>query len=152
MSFFRENPPRDDLFPELEKFFSGRSSTAWRVFGAHPARDNSGISGCLFRLWAPKAVSVAVIGDFNNWDEVACPMLPRSNGVWEAFVPGLERYDRYRYAVCGADGNTVQKADPFAFWADLRPDTASRFLAPGSPHPTKAPPGTAQALPQPTPR
>ena len=127
MSFFRENPPRDDLFPELEKFFSGRSSTAWRVFGAHPARDNSGISGCLFRLWAPKAVSVAVIGDFNNWDEAACPMLPRSNGVWEAFVPGLDRYDRYRYAVCGADGNTVQKADPFAFWADLRPDTASRY-------------------------
>ena len=127
MSFFRENPPRDDFFPELEKFFSGRSSTAWRVFGAHPARDNSGISGCLFRLWAPKAVSVAVIGDFNNWDEAACPMLPRSNGVWEAFVPGLDRYDRYRYAVCGADGNTVQKADPFAFWADLRPDTASRY-------------------------
>ena len=114
MSFFRENPPRDDLFSELEAFASGRSSTAWRVFGAHPARDKYGVSGCLFRTWAPNASSISVIGDFNNWDETACPMTALPNGVWEVFVPALARYDRYQFSVCGADGNTYGLRGPKA--------------------------------------
>ena len=127
MSFFRENHALDDLFSELEAFASGRSSTAWRVFGAHPARDDSGISGCMFRTWAPNAVRVSVIGEFNNWDLTLCPMTRLPGGVWEVFVPNLKRYDRYQFAVIGADGKLVSKADPFAFYADLRPGTASRY-------------------------
>ena len=94
MSFFRENLARDDLFSELEAFASGRSSMAWRLFGAHPAQDETGLSGCLFRTWAPGATRVSVIGDFNNWDSDSCPMTPRPNGVWEAFVPARPRYAR----------------------------------------------------------
>ena len=76
MSKIRENLSADDLFQELESFSAGRSARAWRCFGAHPAQDESGTQGCLFRTWAPCARSVAVVGDFNGWDQTAAPMTP----------------------------------------------------------------------------
>ena len=127
MAKIRENFSPPALLGELELFSAGRCLRAWRFLGAHPARDDSGAPGCLFRLWAPNARGAAVTGDFNRWDLDAHPMSPRSNGVWEAFVPGLNRFDRYQFAVTSADGEVTRKADPFAFHADLRPGTASRF-------------------------
>ena len=135
MSKIRENLSAHDLFQELESFSAGRSARAWRCFGAHPAQDESGTQGCLFRAWAPCARSVAVIGDFNNWDQTAAPMTPRPNGVWEAFIPGLNRFDRYQFAVHSPDGGFTDKADPFAFHADLRPMSASRFYDLAGGHP-----------------
>ena len=127
LSKFQENLSSHDLFFELEAFSEGRSTHAWRCFGAHPAKDENGTEGYLFRVWAPNAPLVSIIGDFNNWDANATPMNKLEGGIWEAFVPGLERYDAYQYAVHKADGSFVGKADPYAFHAATRPNVSSKI-------------------------
>ena len=127
MSQYQVKYPEADHFFQLEEFSSGRCSSAWRTFGAHPATDDSGQAGYIFRLWAPKARSVALVGDFNDWDSSTHPMTSIRAGIWERFVPGLTTFDRYRFAVETPEGEIVEKADPFAFHADLRPLTASRL-------------------------
>jgi 1,4-alpha-glucan branching enzyme len=80
-------------------------------------------------VWAPHAESVYVFGDFNGWDEDACPMKrvePESMGVFELFVPGVEEFSLYKFLIHTADGRKLYKADPFAHYAELRPGTASR--------------------------
>ena len=96
MSKYLEKLSSHDLFLELEAFTEGRSTHAWRCFGAHPARDENDVDGYLFRVWAPNAPKITVIGDFNNWDLEATPMTRVEGGIWEAFVPGLNRYDPYQ--------------------------------------------------------
>ncbi len=115
-----------DLFLELEAFSEGRSTHAWRCFGAHPATAEDGTAGYLFRVWAPNAPLVSVIGDFNNWDLQATPMTKVEGGIWEVFVPGIQRYDAYQYAIHTKDGKFVGKADPYAFHAATRPDVSSK--------------------------
>ena len=127
MSKNAQNHPRTNTFFQLEDFFSGRSFYAWQYFGAHPARDEDNTPGYIFRLWAPNAKNVSVVGDFNAWLAGEHPMSPLPGGVWETFIPGLNIFDRYRFAVEHADAVITEKADPFAFHADLRPDTASRL-------------------------
>ena len=128
MSKYQENLSPSDLFLELEAFSEGRSTRAWKCFGAHPAKDENGTEGYLFRVWAPNAPKVTVIGDFNGWDLEATPMAQVEGGIWEAFVPGLQRYDAYQYAIHKADGsNFVGKADPYAFHAATRPDVSSKL-------------------------
>ena len=127
LSKFQENLSSHDLFFELEAFSEGRSTHAWRCFGAHPAKDENGTEGYLFRVWAPNAPLVSIIGDFNNWDANATPMNKLEGGIWEAFVPGLERYAAYQYAVHKADGSFVGKADPYAFHAATRPNVSSKI-------------------------
>ena len=97
MSKYLEKLSSHDLFLELEAFTEGRSTHAWRCFGTHPAKDENDVDGYLFRVWAPNAPKVTVIGDFNNWDLEATPMTKVEGGIWEAFVPGLNRYDAYQY-------------------------------------------------------
>jgi 1,4-alpha-glucan branching enzyme len=93
--------------------------------GAH-LTQSLGVDGVSFSVWAPNAKRVSVVGNFNHWDGRKHPMrLRKECGVWELFVPGVARGDLYKYQVWGADGATVLKADPFAFFAQLRPDTAS---------------------------
>ena len=92
-----------DLFLELEAFSEGRSCHAWRCFGAHPCRKD-GQEGYLFRVWAPNARQVCVFGDFNGWDENAAPLEKLEGGIWEGFLPGLKRYDTYKYVIHAADG------------------------------------------------
>ncbi len=82
-----------------------------------------------FRVWAPSAASVAVIGSFNDWDAGAHPMAlrPDGSGIWEASIPGVQRGDAYKYRVTGDGGRYVMdKADPFALCAEAPPLTASR--------------------------
>ena len=94
--------------------------------GAHPAvRD--GQDGWVFRVWAPHARSVAVMGDFNGWNDSDHPMELLSDGVWETFIPGLQQYDSYKYAVHTASGRVLAKSDPYAFHAETRPGTASKL-------------------------
>ena len=82
----------------LAQFSAGDSVRAQEFMGAHPAvRD--GQEGWVFRVWAPHAKQVAVMGDFNGWSEDANPMEPLDGGVWEVFIPGLQQYDTYKYAV-----------------------------------------------------
>lgn len=127
MSKYQEKHALCVLFSELEDFSSGCFSRAWRCFGAHPDQDKTGTAGYVFRVWAPNAQSVSVVGDFNHWDPASHPMEPVSIGVWQCFIPGCKPFDRYQFAVQSADGTITQKADPFAFHADLRPETASRL-------------------------
>ena len=107
-------------------FFAGTDSEAYRFLGAHRAQ-RGGEEGYLFRLWAPNAARVSVVGDFCGWDASAFPMARSEHGLWERFIPGLKQFDTYKYAVTSARGKTVLKADPYAFHAETRPGTASKL-------------------------
>ena len=110
----------------LAQFSAGDSVRAQEFMGAHPAvRD--GQEGWVFRVWAPHAKQVAVMGDFNGWSEDANPMEPLDGGVWEVFIPGLQQYDTYKYAVHTPSGRVLAKADPYAFHAETRPGNASKL-------------------------
>ncbi len=88
-----------------------------------------GAAGASFRVWAPNASRVAVIGAFNDWNPDATPLAPRADetGIWEAFVPGVSEGDAYKYRIVARDGGPgFDKADPFAFHAECPPLTASR--------------------------
>ena len=115
-----------DLFLELEAFSEGRSCHAWRCFGSH-ADEVDGQEGYTFRVWAPNAKQVCVFGDFNGWDENASPLKKEEGGIWVGFIPGLKRYDTYKYAIHAPDGKVVAKADPYAFHAETRPGNASKI-------------------------
>ena len=107
-------------------FFGGTSCEAYRYLGAHCTR-REGEDGYVFRVWAPNAARVSVVGDFCGWDAGAYPMARNAFGLWERFIPGLQRFDAYKYAVTSAQGKTVLKADPYAFHAETRPGTASKL-------------------------
>ena len=107
-------------------FFGGTDSEAYRFLGAHRAQ-RGGEEGYLFRLWAPNAARVSVVGDFCAWDASTFPMARSEHGLWEKFIPGLKQFDTYKYAVTSARGKTVLKADPYAFHAETRPGTASKL-------------------------
>ena len=110
----------------LQDFSQGHAIRAQDFMGAHPAvRD--GQDGWVFRVWAPHARSVAVMGDFNGWNDSDHPMELLSDGVWETFIPGLHQYDSYKYAVHTASGRVLAKSDPYAFHAETRPGTASKL-------------------------
>ena len=88
-----------------------------------------GEHGASFAVWAPNASRVAVVGSFNGWDAAASPLAARSDGsgVWEGRVPGVARGDTYKYRIASADGQyRIDKADPFALYAESAPSTASR--------------------------
>ncbi|MDD3228404.1 MAG: 1,4-alpha-glucan branching protein GlgB [Oscillospiraceae bacterium] len=116
---------QEDSLP-LYLFHQGTNVQAYKYMGAHNCTVN-GKEQIVFRLWAPKAQSVSVIGDFNQWDPMRNPMKKVSSGVWKAWLPySLKDYERYRFYVTGADGKPVQKSDPYAYLFDTRPGTASR--------------------------
>ncbi len=94
--------------------------------GAHPmTREN--VEGTYFAVWAPDAENVFVMGDFNNWDRTSHPLRPKGvSGIWEGFVPGIMRGDKYKYRIHSRyNGYKVDKADPFARFSELPPKTAS---------------------------
>ena len=107
-------------------FYGGTNSEAYRYLGAHRTR-RSGKDGYVFRTWAPNAAHVSVVGDFCGWNGYAHPMEKNADGFWECFVPSLKRYDTYKFAVTARSGETVLKADPYAFHAETRPGTASKL-------------------------
>jgi 1,4-alpha-glucan branching enzyme len=117
-------------FTETDCYFFGQGThyDIYRKMGAHLANVD-GEDGVIFDVWAPHAESVYVFGDFNGWDEEACPMKrvePESMGVFEVFVPGVEEFAMYKFLIHTKDGRKLYKADPFAHYAELRPGTASR--------------------------
>ncbi|WP_369282896.1 1,4-alpha-glucan branching protein GlgB [Oscillibacter sp. GMB15532] len=106
-------------------FHAGKLSDGWTWLGAHPAAE-VGRAGWRFRVWAPHALAVSVVGDFNEWDSSAAP-LTREGETWTGFVPELPRYTAYKYAVTGPDGKVRYKADPYGFHTETRPATASKL-------------------------
>ena len=97
----------------------------WNEMGSHPCSVN-GQEGYRFRVWAPNAGQVFLMGDFNGWDTGALPMELSEGGCWEVFVPGMKCYDAYKYAIHTKDGRILAKSDPYAFHAELRPGNASK--------------------------
>ena len=115
-----------DCLP-LYLFHQGTNVQTYEYLGVH-CQGIDGETQTVFRVWAPNARGVSVIGDFNGWDAARCPMTKVSGGVWEAWLPfGLKEFDRYQYSVTEADGRQVQKSDPYGFFFDTRPGTASRY-------------------------
>jgi len=97
----------------------------YECLGAHPTQM-WGIDGTSFAVWAPNAKRVSVVGSFNGWDGRRHPMrLRRECGVWEIFIPHVSKGDLYKFEIWNARDAITTKADPFAFSAQLRPDTAS---------------------------
>jgi len=110
----------------LERFQQGTETHLQDYLGSHP-ETRDGQAGYVFRVWAPNAKKVCLMGEFNGWDESSLPMTLGHGGVWEIFVPGLERYTSYKYMVYGRSGEDRAKADPFAFHAETRPGNGSKI-------------------------
>ncbi len=104
-------------------FAEGSHELLHTVLGAH-ARVHDGVAGTVFAVWAPNARAIDVRGDWNGWSGDALARVA-DTGVWEAFVPGAAEGHRYKYAVTGADGAVVDKADPCARADELPPGNAS---------------------------
>src|ERR1017187_825376 len=110
-----------DLYLHTE----GTLHEAWRALGAHTTGAD-GVPGVRFAVWAPNAVNVPVTGEFNDWDIRRHPMRRRNGGVWEIFIPGLGKGATYKYHVRSRFGGSQQlKADPFAFYCEPPPKSAS---------------------------
>ena len=105
-------------------FANGEHDRIYDKLGAHPGQV-AGYAGTWFAVWAPNAVSVSVVGDFNSWDGRLHPMRRLESGIFELFVPEVGDGDIYKYEVHGYDGKTVMKADPYGFYAEKRPASAS---------------------------
>lgn len=109
---------------ELQKFYQGVCDRAYTFLGAHKTVRN-GVSGIVFRVWAPRARAVFVTGDFNFWNTGDLPLQKDPGGVWEGFSPYAREGDRYKFFIHRPDGTTVYKSDPYATRAGTLPDTAS---------------------------
>ncbi len=112
---------------DLYLFGQGKEYAIYEKMGAHQ-RTVNGVAGVHFAVWAPNALSISVIGDFNNWDRGANLMRRRHDelGVWECFIPGLQAGALYKYAIYSRfNSYTVEKTDPYGFATELRPKTAS---------------------------
>lgn len=119
-----KNVESNAQFP-LHLFHEGNNFEAFRYFGAHPEK-RGGENGVVFRVWAPHAKAVSVVGDFNSWIPGSHPMAPVDNGVWELYIPGIKEYDVYKYCITGANDELLFKADPYAFHTETRPSNGSK--------------------------
>ncbi len=110
---------------DVKKFNAGLHYGIYEKMGAHPMTVK-GVEGVYFSVWAPCAMRVSVVGDFNLWDGRRHPMrLLGDSGIFELFIPGLKPGQIYKYEIKTKAGLPMLKADPYANYAELRPDTAS---------------------------
>lgn len=107
-----------------EKFAMGVHYTVYEKLGAHPLKLD-GEDGVYFAVWAPNALRVSTVGDFNHWDGRVHQMRKLPSGIFEIFIPGVKAGDNYKYEIKLKTGLTYLKADPYGNAAQLRPETAS---------------------------
>ncbi len=108
----------------LYLFHQGQNSKAYEFFGAHGVDDNR----VVFRVWAPHANSVSVVGDFNDWIEDVNIMHRLNDGAcWECFVDNVNVFDKYKFCITAQNGEKKYKADPYGYHTETRPETASKF-------------------------
>ncbi|MBP5221532.1 MAG: 1,4-alpha-glucan branching protein GlgB [Lachnospiraceae bacterium] len=119
---------REKVFiSETDEYLFGQGThyDIYRKLGAHLSKEN-GEEGTFFAVWAPNAVSVHVVGSFNNWNESEHEMKRLGEiGIWTLFIPGVSEGDMYKFLITAQDGRKLYKADPFANYAQKRPETAS---------------------------
>ncbi len=110
------DPNKDTL-----AYFEGRDIDSWKMFGAHPSEE-----GIEFAVYAPHAKQVEVVGGFNDWGKgEPALMFPHEQGIWTVTIPNAKVGDHYKYRVTQSTGRVVDKIDPYAFYSEFRPDTAS---------------------------
>ena len=108
-----------------ELFYSGRDCRAFDYMGAHPFVPD-GEQGYLFRVYAPEAEKVAVMGEFNDWNRNADYMARDEQGIWEKFIPNIPEYAAYKYSVWAKSGDVFDKSDPYGFHFETRPGNATK--------------------------
>ncbi len=107
-------------------FHKGENFKAQEFLGSHK-KVLKGEEGYAFRVYAPHAKAVSVVGDFNDWDADKCPMIRISDGIWEGFSTSAKEYDGYKYAVVHQDDKVVLKSDPYSYHWETRPKTSSKI-------------------------
>lgn len=108
-----------------ELFYSGRDCRAFDYMGAHPFVQD-GEQGYLFRVYAPEAEKVSVMGEFNYWNRDADYMTRDEQGIWEKFIPNIPEYAAYKYSVWAKSGDVFDKSDPYGFHFETRPGNATK--------------------------
>ena len=119
--------PDTRFITEFDQYLFGQGThyDLYNKLGAHPMTVD-GEEGVYFAVWAPNAEAVSLVGNFNEWDENATPMERLEPlGIYEIFLPEMKIGDIYKYCVTTKLGNTILKADPYGFQAELRPNNAS---------------------------
>ena len=120
---YRFGPVLTDF--DLHLLGEGTHYKSYEKLGAH-VRTHEGVQGVHFAVWAPNALRVSVVGNFNHWDGRRHPMRSCSGGIWEIFLPGLGQGEVYKFEIKSrVNGYLVEKADPYGFAAEMRPKTAS---------------------------
>lgn len=116
---------------DLHLFGEGTNYKIYEKLGAHE-REFDGVKGFHFAVWAPNAKAVSVIGEFNRWTSGEHTMENvKDSGVWVLFIPGIEEGELYKFAIRSTvDGDIRYKSDPYAFYAQVRPETASIACTP----------------------
>ncbi|MDE6707016.1 MAG: 1,4-alpha-glucan branching protein GlgB [Oscillospiraceae bacterium] len=122
MNNTKENP---NDFP-LYLFYQGKNSESYKFFGVH-AVEEDGIKKYRFRVWAPNAKSISVVGEFNNWNREINPMQLIATGIWETTIENLAQCELYKYSIETQDERLLMKSDPYASYYEVRPATASRI-------------------------
>ncbi|MCR5737724.1 MAG: 1,4-alpha-glucan branching protein GlgB [Eubacterium sp.] len=108
-------------------FGKGIHYEIYNKLGAHET-EIDGVKGTYFAVWAPHAVNVSVVGDFNGWVGFDHNMkMENESGIWELFIPEIGEGELYKYAITTQTGDTLFKADPYGNWAEVRPGNASRI-------------------------
>ena len=109
----------------VDNYYKGQALDAYDYFGAHPCVEK-GVKGVRFTTFAPHAEKIQVIGSFDDWSCKGHQMKRKDKeGIWSIFVGGAKVGDMYKYRVTQATGRLVDKMDPYAFYSELRPNTAS---------------------------
>ena len=105
-------------------YHQGRLEKSYKLFGAHYQKEDE-IYGTRFTVYSPNAISINVIGSFNNWNETSHSLAKVSESIWTIFVPKCKQGAQYKYLITTNSGEKLYKADPYAFYSELRPATAS---------------------------
>ncbi|MTI55511.1 1,4-alpha-glucan branching protein GlgB [Geosporobacter ferrireducens] len=112
---------------DLYLFHQGTHAHSYKFLGAHKTMDED-LEGVRFSLWAPNALQVAVVGDFNHWDPNGYQMTKtEESGIWNLFISGIQDGSLYKYLIYTQQGEILYKADPYGFSSEFRPGTASRI-------------------------
>ena len=126
----KKNVLKEKLFiTEADQYVFGQGThyEIYKKLGAHPC-EKDGKNGTYFAVWAPNALSVSVVGDFNGWNTEANPMNKTGNGgIYDAFIEEAGEGSLYKFYITTQDGEGIYKADPYANYAELRPGTASKI-------------------------
>ncbi len=104
----------------------GKHYQLYKKLGSHPIQLK-GEWGTFFAVWAPNAIEVSVVGNFNFWNDHSHPLKlrPDESGIWEGFIPGVGKGTLYKYSILARDGRRLAKGDPFANFWEIPPNTAS---------------------------